>query len=51
LRRRENTGRLTLSAEIHQVRGYHRNAAEDLSPLGCVVVSSGNCLCCQVQRP
>jgi len=50
LRRRENIGGMTFSAEIHQVKGYHRSAAEDLSPLGCVVVSPGNCLCYQVQR-
>jgi hypothetical protein len=39
LRREENTGGMTLRAEIHQVRGYHRSAAQDLSPLGCVAVS------------
>ena len=39
LRRKENTEGMTLSVEIHQVRGHHSSAAHDLSPLGCVVLS------------
>jgi len=47
----KTTGGMTFSAEIHQVRGYRRSAVEDLSLVGCVVLSPRNCLCCQVQRP